>query len=129
VLGSYPQSHPSVHDLLDAYYRDLQAAELHSSLHQSLAAAVKAGLKKARGKVMAFQKQLAAAEDAGAVQRTADMIMANVYRWAWGGCRRGGGEGDEGGHGLDEPVTSRWQGIPLPIGVCRYIGEQWLRRF
>ena len=81
VLGSYPQAHPCVHDMLDDYYRHLQAAELHASLHQSLTAAVKAALKKARGKVFSFKKQLAAAEDSGQVQKTADMIMANVYRW------------------------------------------------
>lgn len=66
--------------MLEAYYSSLQGAELHASLHQKLAAAAKNALKKARGRAAAFRQQLVAAEAAGGVQRTADIIMANVYR-------------------------------------------------
>jgi hypothetical protein len=66
--------------MLETYYSSLQAAELHASLHQRLTAAAKGALKKARGRVAAFKQQLASAAAAGAVQRQADIIMANVYR-------------------------------------------------
>ncbi|KAI8474844.1 MAG: fibronectin-binding protein A N-terminus-domain-containing protein [Monoraphidium minutum] len=80
VIGSYSKPYDSVHGMLEDYYSSLQATELHASLHQSLAAAAKGALKKARSRVAAFEQQLAAAEGASAVQRRADIIMANVYR-------------------------------------------------
>jgi hypothetical protein len=76
-----------VHELVEAYYSSLQASELHASLHQKLTAAARGALKKARSRVTAFQQQLAAAEGVGAVQRRADIIMANVYRWVGGWWR------------------------------------------
>lgn len=83
-MGSFPRSYESTHEMLEEYYSSLQASELHASLHQKLAAAARGALKKARGRVAAFEQQLKAAEGAGAVQRRADIIMANVYRC--GGC-------------------------------------------
>lgn len=80
MLGAYPQQHASAHALLDTYYSSLQAAELHTSLHQRLSAAVGNALKKARGRVYSFNQQLQAAEQVDAVQKQADLIMANVYR-------------------------------------------------
>lgn len=80
MLGAYPQQHASAHALLDTYYSSLQAADLHTSLHQRLSAAVGNALKKARGRVYSFNQQLQAAEQVDAVQKQADLIMANVYR-------------------------------------------------
>jgi hypothetical protein len=93
VLGAYPRVFDSVHALLEAYYSSLQASELHAALHQRLSAAARGALKKARGRVAAFRQQLAAAEGAGGVQRQADIIMANVYRWGAGGVRGWDGPG------------------------------------
>jgi predicted ribosome quality control (RQC) complex YloA/Tae2 family protein len=81
VLGSYPDQHSSVHDLLDGYYFSLQAGEVYGGLYQRLAAAVKVALKKARGRVYSFEQQLSSAVDAGGVQKQGDIIVANLYRW------------------------------------------------
>lgn len=81
VLGSYPQQHSSVHELLDGYYFSLQAGEVYGGLYQRLAAAVKVALKKARGRVYSFEQQLSPAVDAEAVQKQGDIIVANLYRW------------------------------------------------
>eukprot|EP00775_Hariotina_reticulata_P013451 gene13451-13577_t len=80
ALGAYPQRHECVHDMLDEYYRSIQAAELYAGLHQQLAGAVRQALKKARGRLRSFEQQMAAAGDAAAVQRQADLIVANIYR-------------------------------------------------
>lgn len=80
VLGSFSRPYDSVHDMLEGYYSSLQAGELHAALHQRLTAAARGALKKARGRVAAFKQQLESAASAAAVQRQADIIMANVYR-------------------------------------------------
>jgi predicted ribosome quality control (RQC) complex YloA/Tae2 family protein len=74
----------SAHEMLEAYFAPLQAAEQHASLHASLTASTRAALKKARGRAFAFKKQLAAAEGEPQVRREADIIMANVYQIAPG---------------------------------------------
>jgi predicted ribosome quality control (RQC) complex YloA/Tae2 family protein len=81
VLGSYPDQHSSVHDLLDGYYFSLLAGEVYGGLYQRLAAAVKVALKKARGRVYSFEQQLSSAVDSEAVQKQGDIIVANLYRW------------------------------------------------
>ncbi|KAF8058048.1 rqcH [Scenedesmus sp. PABB004] len=82
VLGlrPLPEVHASAHDMLDGVFRGLQAGELYAALHTRLSAAVRGALKKARGRVRAFEQQLAAADGAAALQRSADIIMANLYR-------------------------------------------------
>lgn len=80
VIGSYPEQHESVHDTVEGYYRSLQAGEVYAGLHQRLSTAVRQALKKARGRAKSFEQQLAAADDAAAVQRRADIIVANMYR-------------------------------------------------
>jgi predicted ribosome quality control (RQC) complex YloA/Tae2 family protein len=80
ALGSYSQQHDCVHDMLDDYYRSIQAVEVYAVLHQRLAGAVRQALKKGRGRLKSFDQQMAAAEDAAAVQRQADIIVANMYR-------------------------------------------------
>lgn len=80
LLGVYPQQHESVHALLDAYYYSLQAGEVYGSLYQRLSSAVKQALKKARGRVRSFEQQLSAADDAAAIQKQGDIIVANLYR-------------------------------------------------
>eukprot|EP00878_Enallax_costatus_P010306 GHUV01010756.1.p1 GENE.GHUV01010756.1~~GHUV01010756.1.p1 ORF type:complete len:558 (+),score=193.14 GHUV01010756.1:1099-2772(+) len=80
VIGIYSQQHNSVHDMIDGYYGTIQAGEVYANLHQRLSNAVKQALKKARGKVYSFQQQLAAADGAAAVQKEADIIVANLYR-------------------------------------------------
>ncbi len=44
--------------------------------------AVAAALKRVRGKMSALRQQMGADTEAAATQRRADMIIANVYRWA-----------------------------------------------
>lgn len=85
-LGSFPKTYDSAHEMLESYYSSLQAAEVHSSLHQRLAAAARSALKKARGRVAVFKKQMDAAASVGEVQRQADIILANVYRIPGGAC-------------------------------------------
>lgn len=80
VLGTYNQPHGSVHDMVDGYYRTIQAGEVYSNLHQRLSNAMKQALKKARGKVYSFQQQLTAADNLAALQKEADIIVANLYR-------------------------------------------------
>jgi hypothetical protein len=81
VIGSYSQPHDSVHDMVEGYYRSLQAGEVYAGLHQRLGTAVKQALKKARGRVKSFEQQLQAADEVAAVQKQADIIVANIYRW------------------------------------------------
>ncbi|GFR44448.1 hypothetical protein Agub_g5659, partial [Astrephomene gubernaculifera] len=80
VFGSLPRRHASVHALLEDYYGPLAAAEAHAQLYGKLAAAVAAALKKARGKVGAFQRQLSESGRCEEVRRQADLITANLYR-------------------------------------------------
>uniref|UniRef100_A0A383VBP0 NFACT RNA-binding domain-containing protein n=1 Tax=Tetradesmus obliquus TaxID=3088 RepID=A0A383VBP0_TETOB len=80
VIGSYSQPHESAHDMVEGYYRSLQAGEVYAGLHTRLSTAVKAALKKARGRVNAFEQQLQAADEVAAVQKQADIIVANMYR-------------------------------------------------
>ncbi|WIA33408.1 hypothetical protein OEZ86_006542 [Tetradesmus obliquus] len=80
VIGSYSQPHDSAHDMVEGYYRSLQAGEVYAGLHTRLSTAVKAALKKARGRVKAFEQQLQAADEVAAVQKQADIIVANMYR-------------------------------------------------
>jgi predicted ribosome quality control (RQC) complex YloA/Tae2 family protein len=80
VIGSYSQPHESVHDMVEGYYRSLQAGEVYAGLHQRLSTAVKQALKKARGRVRSFEQQLQAADEVAAVQKQADIIVANIYR-------------------------------------------------
>jgi hypothetical protein len=47
--------------------------------------AVAGALKKARSKILAFNKQLADSQRAGEVQKRGDLIIANVYRWGGAG--------------------------------------------
>jgi hypothetical protein len=58
----------------------LQAGEAYAGLHQRLSTAVKQALKKARGRVKSFEQQLQAADEVAAVQKQADIIVANIYR-------------------------------------------------
>jgi predicted ribosome quality control (RQC) complex YloA/Tae2 family protein len=80
VIGSYSRPHDSVHDMVEGYYRSLQAGEVYAGLHQRLSTAVKQALKKARGRVKSFEQQLQAADEVAAVQKQADIIVANIYR-------------------------------------------------
>lgn len=80
VIDSYSQPHESAHDMVEGYYRSLQAGEVYAGLHTRLSTAVKAALKKARGRVKAFEQQLQAADEVAAVQKQADIIVANMYR-------------------------------------------------
>ncbi len=79
-LGRPGSGVASVHALLDNYYSSLQVKELHGQLYGRVVAAVGRALKKARSKIKAFAQQLEGGAVAGAVQREADIIMANVYR-------------------------------------------------
>ncbi|GLI67503.1 hypothetical protein VaNZ11_011705 [Volvox africanus] len=80
VFGSLPCRHASVHEMLEEYYGALAAVEAHAQLHGKLAAAVAGALKKARGKVRAFEQQLTDSGRSEEVQRLADLITANLYR-------------------------------------------------
>ncbi|EFJ52975.1 hypothetical protein VOLCADRAFT_78603 [Volvox carteri f. nagariensis] len=80
VFGSLPRRHASVHEMLEEYYGPLAAAEAHAQLYGKLAAAVAAALKKARGKVRAFEQQLTESGRTEEVRRLADIITANLYR-------------------------------------------------
>ena len=80
MFGGCATPYESAHEMLEAYYSRLQAAELHRSLHQKLTAAARGALKKARARAGALAAQLEAAGAADGVQRAADIIMANVYR-------------------------------------------------
>ncbi|KAF6261230.1 fibronectin-binding protein A N-terminus-domain-containing protein [Scenedesmus sp. NREL 46B-D3] len=80
VIGSYSQPHTSAHDMVEGYYRGLQAGEVYAGLHQRLSTAVKQALKKARGRARSFEQQLQAADEVAAVQKQADIIVANIYR-------------------------------------------------
>lgn len=88
VLGAYDQQHDAVHAMVDGYYNSLQAGEVYGVLHQRLTTAVKHALKKARGRVVSFEQQLAAAGDAAAVQKQGDIIVANLYRCVCVECVR-----------------------------------------
>ncbi|GIL57435.1 hypothetical protein Vafri_12660 [Volvox africanus] len=80
VFGSLPCRHASVHEMLEEYYGVLAAVEAHAQLHGRLLATVAAALKKARGKVRAFEQQLTDSGRSEEVQRLADLITANLYR-------------------------------------------------
>ncbi|GLC41662.1 hypothetical protein PLESTB_000691300 [Pleodorina starrii] len=80
VFGSLPRRHASVHEMLEDYYGPLTAAEAHAQLYGKLAAAVTAALKKARGKVRAFEQQLSESGRSEEIRRVADLITANLYR-------------------------------------------------
>ena len=71
-----------------------QACEAQSLLAARLASCVATALKKAAGRATAFQRQLAegGAGKAEQLQRQADMITANLYRY-----KGEGGEGEKGG--------------------------------
>jgi hypothetical protein len=58
MLGAFEEAHDSAHALVDDYYSRLQAGELHAQLHQRLSAGVRQALKKARGRLASFQKQV-----------------------------------------------------------------------
>lgn len=81
----------SVHACMHA-----QASELHAQLHQRLTSTLRTALKKAQGKQRAFQQQLGAADGADEVQMQADMITANIWRWA---ALLNGASWDQGGRG------------------------------
>ncbi|GIL89674.1 hypothetical protein Vretimale_16652 [Volvox reticuliferus] len=80
VFGSQPWRHASVHEMLEEYYEALTTAEAHAQLHDKLAGTVAAALKKARGKVRAFEQQLKDSGRSQELQRLADLITANLYR-------------------------------------------------
>jgi predicted ribosome quality control (RQC) complex YloA/Tae2 family protein len=67
--------------MIEGYYRSLQAGEVYAGLHQRLSTAVKQALKKARGRVKSFEQQLQAADEVAAVQKQADIIVANIYMY------------------------------------------------
>ena len=54
------------------------------TLRASLIKALAGGRKRLAGKLAAFQKQASAADDAAAVQKVAELVTANVYRWPAG---------------------------------------------
>lgn len=80
-MGLYDSAYPSIHAMLDGYYASAQVSDLHAALHQRLSTAVKSALKKAKGRVLSFEQQLRNVDLVHQVQKEADMIMANVYRW------------------------------------------------
>jgi hypothetical protein len=88
VIGSYSQPHESAHDMVEGYYHSLQAGEVYAGLHQRLSTAVKQALKKARGRVKSFEHQLQAADEVSAVQKQADIIVANIYRCELMWCKQ-----------------------------------------
>eukprot|EP00879_Flechtneria_rotunda_P020093 GHRR01021133.1.p1 GENE.GHRR01021133.1~~GHRR01021133.1.p1 ORF type:complete len:570 (+),score=174.79 GHRR01021133.1:640-2349(+) len=100
VIGTYPQGHQSVHDLVNSYYCSIQVGEVYAGLLQRLTSAVKQALKKARGRVRSFEQQLEAAEGAAAVQKEADIIVANIYRIPEGASQLQAEDWDTG-----QPVT------------------------
>eukprot|EP00798_Chlamydomonas_sp_ICE-L_P021695 gene21695-28718_t len=80
VLGSFDSKFSSAFDMLDSYYGNMQATEVHSQLYARLSTAVSQALKKLRGKAKAFEQQLAAAETADAFQKQADLITSYLYK-------------------------------------------------
>jgi len=74
------RTHDSVLHLLDAYYAEMQSEERHARLHQQLLSAVQSLHKKVCSKIRTFEAQLLDVSKVEAVQKTADMITANIYR-------------------------------------------------
>lgn len=81
VLGTFDQPCESVQEGVGAMYAAAQAAERFDQLRATLQRAVKTSHKKLKGKIAALEKQKTAAVEAEAVQKLADLFMANVYQW------------------------------------------------
>ena len=64
----------------------LQEEDRHARLHQQLTSAVQGLHKKLTSKIRTFEAQLLDVSKVEAVQKTADMITANIYRIPPGGC-------------------------------------------
>ncbi|GBF97380.1 hypothetical protein Rsub_11027 [Raphidocelis subcapitata] len=112
VVGGPGAEFASAHEMVEAYYSRLQASEQHASLHQRLAAAARGALKKARARAAAFRQQLAAAADAPAVQRRADIIIANVYRI------------EEGASSLEAEDWDTGAAVSIPLDPAKTAVEQ-----
>ncbi|GAX79190.1 hypothetical protein CEUSTIGMA_g6630.t1 [Chlamydomonas eustigma] len=126
VLGTFPERHSSVFDLLDQYYNQLQSSEVHSQLHHKLASALAVALKKTQSRVFGFQKQLKDAEGADAVQMQGDMITSNMWR-----IQPGASEAVVESWETGEPVTLQLdpkKGGPLKVAEGLYKKARKLRR-
>ena len=72
----------SVHDLLDIYYRSVESDVGSSQLIQSLQSVVKKAMSRLEGKKKNLLKRLSDSEKADALQKTGDLIIANLHRCA-----------------------------------------------
>lgn len=80
MFGGYSRHHESVNSLLQSYYGSLQSTEFHEVLHKKLTSVVAVAMKKTKGRIHAFTTKLADSSEVTAVQKTADLITANIYR-------------------------------------------------
>jgi len=106
VLGTFPTAAPgggSVHALLSSYYSSLKGRQQFEQARSSVQASLRSAAKKASARKAQLEKQMGSAGEADAVQRRADLLMANLHR-----CEPGMKEVMAEDWDTGEPVT-----IPL----------------
>ena len=70
----------SVHELVDGYFRARQADAGWGRLQQRLNKALTTALKKLEARLASLKQQADTGRQAGATQRSADLLMANAFR-------------------------------------------------
>ncbi|KAL0055410.1 hypothetical protein WJX82_000207 [Trebouxia sp. C0006] len=80
VLGSLPQI-SSVHGAMHDYHTQSEGSEQFKQLQQQLSTVLTRSLHKIRRKIANFEKQMGSTEESEAIQKQADMLTANIYRW------------------------------------------------
>ncbi len=58
-----------------------QGSEQFKQLQQQLSTVLTRALHKMRSKITNFEKQMGSTEESQAIQKQADMLTANIYRW------------------------------------------------
>ncbi len=58
-----------------------QGSEQFKQLQQQLSTVLTRALHKIRSKIANFEKQMGSTEESEAIQKQADMLTANIYRW------------------------------------------------
>ncbi|KAK9848333.1 hypothetical protein WJX84_002062 [Apatococcus fuscideae] len=77
----------SIHALVDGYFRGRQADEGWGRLQQRLNKALNTALKKLEGRLTSLKQQADTGRQADATQRSADLLMANAFRYEEEGTR------------------------------------------
>lgn len=83
ALGSLPAV-PSLHAAMHWYHTQSEGSEHFKQLQQQLSTVLTQAVKKIQSRMKNLQKQVGSSEESEAIQKQADMLTANIYRWESG---------------------------------------------